>query len=89
MGPGVGLISANHNLDDYDKWDVAEPIRIGDNVWIGMNAVVLPGVKIGSNVVIGANSVVNADIPDNCLAAGIPCRVIKDKAPYTGKNYGA
>lgn len=87
MGPGVGLISANHNINDYDKWDKAKPIEIGDNVWIGMNSVVLPGVKIGSNVVIGANSVVDEDIPDNSIAMGIPCRVLKEKPLYTGFDY--
>jgi len=63
MGPGAGLISANHNMDDYDQWVAAPPIIIGNNVWIGMNSIVLPGVRIGENVVIGANSVVNNDIP--------------------------
>jgi len=87
IGPGVGIVSANHSLDDYDRWDEAPPIRIGDNVWIGMNAVVLPGVQIGDNVVIGANSVVNCDIPSNSIAAGVPCRVLKEKGPYRGKDY--
>jgi acetyltransferase-like isoleucine patch superfamily enzyme len=87
IGPGVGLISANHDLDDYDKWPVCEPIRIGDNVWIGMNAVVLPGVRIGDNVVIGANSVVNQNISSNSIAAGNPCHIIRKKAPYKGKDY--
>jgi acetyltransferase-like isoleucine patch superfamily enzyme len=87
MGPGVGLISANHDLNDYDRWPDTPPIRIGDNVWIGMNTVVLPGIKIGDNVVIGSNSVVTKDIPSNSIAAGNPCRVIKEKAPYQGKDY--
>ena len=52
-------------------------VRIGDNVWIGGNSVVLPGVTIGSNTVIGAGSVVNRDIPEWCVAAGNPCRVIR------------
>lgn len=87
MGPGVGLISANHDLNDYDRWPETPPIRIGDNVWIGMNTVVLPGAKIGDNVVIGSNSVVNKDIPPNSIAAGNPCKIIKEKAPYQGKDY--
>ncbi len=87
MGPNVGLISANHNLDNYDIWDNEKPIEIGNNVWIGMGAVVMPGIKIGDNVVIGANSVVNRDIPDNSIAAGIPCRVVRKKPPYKGKSY--
>lgn len=87
MGPGVGLISANHDLDDYDTWVETDPIRIGDNVWLGMNVVVLPGVRIGDNVVVGANSVVTADLPPNVVAAGNPCRVIREKAPYRGRDY--
>ncbi len=87
-GPGIGLISANHNLEDYDKHLPSEPIRIGDNVWIGMNSVVLPGVQIGDNVVVGAGSVVKKDIPSNCVAAGNPCRVIRDKPLYSGRDYG-
>jgi len=87
MGPGVGLVSADHDPDDYDHWRPSDPIRIGDNVWIGMNSVVLPGVNIGSNVVIGANSVVVKDIPDNCIACGNPARKIADKGPYQGRDY--
>ncbi len=88
IGPGVGLISSNHDINDYDKWIDKGPIVIGDNVWIGMNAIVLPGVKIGNNVVIAANSVVTKDIPSNSIAGGVPCKVIKQKAPYTGIDYG-
>jgi acetyltransferase-like isoleucine patch superfamily enzyme len=87
IGPGVGLISANHDLNDYDKWPVCRPIRIGNNVWIGMNTVVLPGIEIGDNVAIGANAVVNQNIPSNSIAVGNPCRVIKNKPPYKGKDY--
>lgn len=87
MGPGVGLISANHDIDNYDQWVVTNPITIGDNVWIGMNSVVLPGISIGNNVVIGANSVVNRDIPDNSIAVGNPCKVVREKPPYQGIDY--
>lgn len=55
----------------------ARPISVGNNVWIGGNVTVLPGVTIGNNVTIGAGSVVTRDIPDNTLAVGNPCRVIK------------
>jgi len=87
MGPGVGLISANHDEEDYDMHLQIDPIIIGDNVWIGMNAVILPGITIGSNVMIGANSVVTRDIPSNVLAAGNPCKVIRKKKPYNGIDY--
>ena len=54
------------------------PVTVGDNVWIGGNTVILPGVTVGSNVVIGAGSVVSKDIPDNTIAAGNPCKVIRE-----------
>ena len=87
MGPGVGLISANHDINNYDSWPENRPIQISDNVWIGMNSVILPGVHIGENVVIAANSVVNKDIPANSIAAGNPCQVINPKNKYDGKLY--
>lgn len=55
----------------------AKPVVIGDGVWIGAKALILPGVTIGENAVIGAGSVVNKDIPANCVAVGNPCRVIR------------
>lgn len=55
----------------------SKPVHIGDNVWIGGNTVILPGVRIGHNVTIGAGSVVTKDIPDNVLAYGNPCRVVQ------------
>jgi acetyltransferase-like isoleucine patch superfamily enzyme len=87
MGPGCGLISANHDPSDYDIHLPHPPIVIGSNVWLGMNTVILPGVKIGDNVIIGANSVVRNDIPANVVASGNPCVIIREKAPYTGKDY--
>ncbi len=88
MGPNVGLISANHSPDDYDRWVESPPIRIGNNVWIGMNSVVMPGIRIGNNVIVGANSVVTRDLPSNVVAAGNPCRVMRDKGNYKGRDYG-
>jgi len=87
MGPGVGLISADHKEDDYDIHQKTIPITIGDDVWVGMNAVILPGVSIGSNVMIGANSVVTKNIPSNVVAAGNPCQVIREKKAYNGIDY--
>lgn len=55
----------------------ADPVKIKDGVWIGGGSIILPGVTIGENSVIGAGSVVNKSIPDNCVAVGNPCRVIK------------
>lgn len=87
MGPNVGIISANHDPNDYDLWIKTNSIIIGNNVWIGMNSVVMPGVEIGDNVIIGANSIVNSNIPSNSMAIGSPCKVIKTKEPYNGNEY--
>ena len=66
----------NDHEDKYPQYPPAK-IVIQDNVWIGMNCVVMKGVVIGENSIIGANSIVTKDIPANCIAAGNPCRVIK------------
>jgi acetyltransferase-like isoleucine patch superfamily enzyme len=82
IGPGVKIISANHNLCDYSKWDSARPIEIGDNCWLSANCVLLPGVKLGDHVVVAAGAVVTKDAPDNCVVAGVPARVIRRLDPY-------
>lgn len=84
IAPGVKLISANHDPECFERSLSAPPIKVGSNVWIGANAVLLPGVTVGSNVIIGAGSIVTKDIPDNSVAVGNPCRVIRQKAPYRG-----
>lgn len=80
IGPNVSLYTACHSTDPVERntrreW--AEPITIGNNVWIGGSVTVLPGVTIGDNCTIGAGSVVTKDIPANSIAVGNPCRVIK------------
>lgn len=82
FGAGTSLISANHNHDDHEIHDKCGPIIIGNNVFVGTNSVILPGVRIGNNVVIGAGSIVSKDIPSNSIAVGNPCKVIKNKNPY-------
>lgn len=80
FAPNVSLFTAAHPIDPEKRnsgIEFALPITIGDNVWIGGNAVVMPNVRIGNNVVIGAGSVVTHDIPDNCIAVGNPCRVLR------------
>lgn len=85
ISPGCKIISSNHNSEDHLKHDDAPPIKIGNNVFIYANSVVLPGVEIGDNVVIGAGSVVTKNIPSNSVAVGNPCRVIKEKETYKGR----
>ena len=63
------------------------PVHIGKNCWIGANAVVLPGITIGDNVVIGAGSVVTKDIPSNVVAAGNPCRVLRQVSEHDREYY--
>lgn len=61
-------------------------VKIGNNVFVGANAVILPGVSIGSNVIIGAGSIVNKDIPDNSIACGVPCKVVGKYDDFVSKN---
>ncbi|MBF0784429.1 sugar O-acetyltransferase [Muribacter muris] len=93
FAPNVSLFTAAHPLDSDKRnsgLEFALPITIGDNVWIGGNAVIMPNVCIGNNVVIGAGSIVTRDIPDNSIAAGNPCRVLRmlndDDRHYYFKN---
>ena len=79
FGPGVHLYTATHPLDKTERrlLEIAKPITIGDDCWIGGQSVICPGVTIGAGTVIGAGSVVTKDIPENCLAVGNPAKVIR------------
>src|SRR4029453_17058357 len=80
MGPNVQLLTTTHPIEPgprRDKWEAAEPIVIGDNVWLGGGVIVCPGVTIGENTVVGAGAVVTRDLPANVVAVGSPARVIK------------
>ena len=81
FGPNVSIYTACHSTDPIERnsrQEWAEPVKIGNNVWIGGSVTILPGVTIGDNVTIGAGSVVTKDIPSNVVAVGNPCRVIKE-----------
>ena len=80
IGPNVSIYTACHSTDPTERntreeW--AEPVTIGNNVWIGGSVTILPGVTIGDNVTIGAGSVVTKEIPSDTVAVGNPCKVIK------------
>lgn len=80
IGPNCGFYTAGHPVDVKQRnsgLEYAKPITVGNNVWVGGNVVVLPGVTIGDNTIIGAGSVVTKDIPSNVIAVGNPCKVIK------------
>lgn len=90
IAPDCMFSTAGHPIDTEQRnlgLEIALPITVGDNVWIGTNVSVLPGVTIGSNVVIGAGSVVNRNIPDGVIAAGNPCRVIRKITEEDKKKY--
>lgn len=84
IGNSVKFITSSHKfLDKYDliknQGVTTKPIIIEDNVWIGCGVTILQGVKISKNSIIGANSLVNKDIPQDSIAAGVPCKVIKER----------
>lgn len=71
---------------EYSDIDIVGKIKIGDNVHIGTNAVIMPGVNIGNNCIIGCGAIVTKSVPDNSVAAGIPAKVIEDIGTYVNKN---
>ncbi|MGY1602244.1 sugar O-acetyltransferase [Geodermatophilus sp. SYSU D00815] len=80
IGPNVQLLTPTHPVAPEPrraKWEAAESITIGDNVWLGGGVIVLPGVTIGENTVVGAGSVVTRDLPANVVAVGNPARVVR------------
>jgi acetyltransferase-like isoleucine patch superfamily enzyme len=88
-GPNVYITDQNHAYDDPDvpvgrQWPVDNPVSIGSGAWLGTAVVVLPGSSIGRNAVIGAGSVVTGEIPDHCVAVGVPAKVVKRYEPGEG-----
>ena len=81
FGPNVTIATANHPIEPSLREDCMQynkPVHIGENVWVGAGTVIVPGVTIGKNSVIRAGSVVVKDIPENVVAVGNPCRVLRE-----------
>lgn len=90
IAPNCGFYTAGHPFDVEQRnqgLEIAWPITVGNNVWIGGNVAVMPGVTIGDNTVIGGGSVVTKDIPSGVVAAGNPCRVIRKITEEDKKKY--
>lgn len=90
LAPNVSIYTAGHPIHPETRnsgYEYGIKVTIGDNVWIGGNTVICPGVHIGDNVVIGAGSVVTKDIPDMVIAAGNPCKVIREIAEDDRRTY--
>lgn len=90
LGPNIGIYPVNHAIDAMERINggcIGKPIHIGKNVWLGGDVKILAGVTIGDNTIIGTGSVVTKDIPDNVIAVGNPCKVLRqiteeDKTDY-------
>lgn len=90
LAPNVGIYTAGHPIHyepRNEEYEYAFPITIGDNVWVGGNTVINPGVAIGDNCVIGSGSVITKNIPANSIAVGNPCRVIRKISDEDKKYY--
>ena len=80
IGPNVQLLTPTHPVEPEPRraeWEEAEPITIGDNVWLGGGVIVLAGVTIGQDTVVGAGAVVTRDLPAGVVAVGNPARVVR------------
>lgn len=81
IGPNTMITTVGHPLSPAKRRNhtgIAKPVTIGDDVWIGGNCTILPGVTIGNNVVVAAGAVVTKDVPDNCLVGGVPAKILKE-----------
>lgn len=90
FGPNVAIYTAGHPVHPdtrSSRYEYGIAVTIGNNVWLGGNTVVCPGVHIGDNVVVGAGSVVTRDLPDNAIAAGNPCRVLRSITDADRRRY--
>lgn len=79
IAQNVGIITENHNFFDLNKHDSAKDIELGEECWIGMNSVILPGVKLGRHTIVGAGSIVTKSFEEgNCVLAGNPAKIIRE-----------
>jgi maltose O-acetyltransferase len=81
FGPRVGIYTSNHALDAAERMAggcYAKPVTIGNRVWVGGGVSINQGISIGDNTIIGSGSFVTRDIPANVMAAGVPCRIIRE-----------
>ncbi len=86
VGPRVSIISMNHDLNDYTKYQDSPPIRIGSNCWIAAGAIITAGVKLGDHTVVAAGSVVTKSFEGNMVIAGIPAKKIRTLEPYNSEQ---
>jgi galactoside O-acetyltransferase len=88
FGPAVTIATVGHPINpNYREYMYADPVKVGDNCWIGAGSIICPGVTIGENSVIGAGSVVTKDIPANSVAVGNPCKVLRNINEHDLKYY--
>lgn len=88
FGPGVTIATVGHPIrPDMREYMYSQPVVIEDNCWIGAGTIICPGISIGENSVIGAGSVVTKDVPQNSVAVGNPCRVIREIDEHDMKYY--
>lgn len=76
FGPGVKIISSNHDMANHNQWVDSDPIKIGERCWIGANAVILPGVSLGDECVVGAGAVVTKSFPARSVIGGVPAKLL-------------
>lgn len=87
IGPRVSIISMNHDLNCYFRYKKADPIKIGSNCWLGVNAVILPSVILGEHTIVAAGAVVTKEFPEgNQVLAGVPAKVVKKLPEYSTQS---
>jgi len=85
---GLTIITSNHDINDFTKHTINQPVVIGNNCWLGANVTILPGVELGNHIIVAAGSIVTQSfLEDNCIIAGTPAKIIKKIDSYNGKHY--